>query len=347
MLHCHFIARSQCQVFRKFNQGIGVLEPQEPAVSIVISVYRRRGYLRDAIASALAQTFENIEVLVAEDGGSDCAAAVIESFRDSRLRLCRCQRNLGEAGNRVCAYRQARGRYLVNLDDDDILRPPFVASLIEPLEKDSRLVLAFCDHEVIDSAGRVDPDASDRCTRHFGRDKLSPGICHPLGDFGPVAGNIPLNVAAMFRRELVLPWGSCGPSALPDRARAADDLFLNYLACCSDRPAYYLPQRLAQYRVHDEQLTAQRRVATARAIRFCHHRFLPDSRLRRWRAEIDRQFIRSTMWVGIDLLRAGSPVRARPYLASALWRKLNWRAAAGFALTFLPARCTCAVLRGH
>jgi glycosyltransferase involved in cell wall biosynthesis len=308
-----------------------------PSVSVVISVFRRPQFLASAIRSALAQRFGDLEVIVAEDGGSDCAADVVAAFDDPRLRLCRCERNLGEAGNRVHAYRQARGRYLVNLDDDDALRSDFVESLLEPLERDPRLVLAFCDHHVIDVDGRVDPAAGDACTRAFGRDRLAGGAYDPLRELGLASGMIPMNVAAMFRAELVLPLGPQGPSALPDEAGAADDLYLTYLACIAGRPVYYIPRRLADYRVHDGQLTMLRVPATSEAFRYCYGAFLRDPQLRPWHRELKSQLAHSTANLGIDLLNAGKLAKARRCLLESLSQRLQWRPAAGLALTLLPA----------
>jgi glycosyltransferase involved in cell wall biosynthesis len=310
--------------------------PRNPTVSIVISVFRRKQFLRNAISSALGQTFGDIEVIVAEDGGSDCAADIVSSFSDPRLRLCRCDRNLGEAGNRVRAYRRARGRYLVNLDDDDALCPEFVESLLPPLEQDAGLILAFSDHYVMDVNGRIDPAATEACTRAFGRDKLCEGNYDPLRELGLTTGTIPLNVATLFRAELIWPAGRGGRPALPDEAGAADDLYLTYLACMSGRTAYYLPKRLSEYRVHDGQLTALRLPATSEGLLFCHRTFLRDRQLRPWRRELEARLAQTTTTLGFDLLGAGNASRARRCFAESLIQRPRLRAAAGLVLTLLP-----------
>jgi len=320
-----------------------------PDVSIVISVYRRGSYLRHAINSALAQTHQNIEVIVAEDGGSDCAADIVSTYRDPRLSLVRCPRNLGEAGNRVNAYRNARGKYYVNLDDDDALRPTFVEMLIEPLDRDPGLIIAFCDHSVMREDGLIDAAKSDACTKACGRDHLLQGPHDPLNDIGPATGTIPMNVGAMFRADLIWPRGSTGESALPEDAGAADDLYLTYLVCVSGKSAYYVPQRLSNFRVHATQLTLRRDPATSRALRFCYRRFLKDPRLRAWHAQVKSQLEKSTLCLGAELLRAGDRANARQCYAESLVSGIHWRAFAGYALTLLPVSCaqrTLEVYRG-
>lgn len=318
-----------------------------PVVSIVISVFRRQAFLPNAIRSALAQSFDNVEVIVAEDGGSDCAADIVAEFSDPRLRFSRCERNLGEAGNRVNAYRTARGKYLVNLDDDDALRPEFVEALLTPLERDPRLILSFCDHYIIDVDGRIDMKASDACTRAFGRDHLSAGSHDPLRELGLTSGTMPMNVAAMFRAELVWPHGRCGPCALPNEAGAADDLYLTYLACASQRPACYVPGRFAEYRVHDRQLTVLRVPATSEGFCFCYRTFLRDPRLRPCRRELKLELARSTASLAMDLLRQGNAARARRYFVESLSHRVQPRAAAGLSFTLLPRFLTRRLLRAY
>src|SRR5258707_871317 len=74
------------------------IHTRTPLVSIIITVFRRDTYLRESISSALAQNYGNVEVIVTEDGGSDCAKPIIDEFADPRLRYRRNAVNLGESG---------------------------------------------------------------------------------------------------------------------------------------------------------------------------------------------------------------------------------------------------------
>ena len=87
-------------------------------LSIVIPVYNGANYLREAIESALAQTFRNVEVLVVDDGSTDETAAVARSFRDVRYLY---QENRGLAAARNTGLRESSGRFVVFLDADDRL----------------------------------------------------------------------------------------------------------------------------------------------------------------------------------------------------------------------------------
>jgi glycosyltransferase involved in cell wall biosynthesis len=104
-----------------------------PKVSVYMPVYNAEEYVGRAIESILEQTLEDFEFLIVDDGSTDGSAGVIESYRDSRIRLFR-QENQGCYPARNAALREARGEYLANMDADDI-------SLPERLEKQA----AFLD----------------------------------------------------------------------------------------------------------------------------------------------------------------------------------------------------------
>src|SRR6266542_2149387 len=107
------------------------LQPAERApqsVSIVIVCYNQARYLREAIQSALAQTFADIEVLVVDDGSTDNTRDVALSF--PRVRYIH-QGNQGLAAARNTGIRETTGPYLLFLDADDRLYPEAVQSNME------------------------------------------------------------------------------------------------------------------------------------------------------------------------------------------------------------------------
>jgi glycosyltransferase involved in cell wall biosynthesis len=89
--------------------------------SVLMPVYNREKYVRQAIDSVLSQTFTDHELLVVDDGSTDGSAEVLKSY-GSRIRLIR-QRNQGPEVARNAALALARGEYVVGLDSDDFLFP--------------------------------------------------------------------------------------------------------------------------------------------------------------------------------------------------------------------------------
>lgn len=90
-------------------------------VSIVVTNHNYGRYVGEAIDSALAQTYEPVEVIVIDDGSTDGSRAVIDGFGD-RIRAA-CQPNAGQASALNAGFRLSRGRLVLFLDADDRLAP--------------------------------------------------------------------------------------------------------------------------------------------------------------------------------------------------------------------------------
>lgn len=98
---------------------------EAPLVSVIIPCFRQAQYLREAIDSALAQTYPAIEILVVNDGSDDDTEAVAKSYGDRIRYIYRDNGGLSAARNTAIA--QARGMYLKFLDADDVLHPEQIA----------------------------------------------------------------------------------------------------------------------------------------------------------------------------------------------------------------------------
>ena len=92
-------------------------------VSVIIPSYNSSSYIMDAVASALAQTYENLEVIVADDASTDNTCDVINTIKDPRVRLVVRAENGGAAAARNTAISVATGRYIAFLDSDDYWMP--------------------------------------------------------------------------------------------------------------------------------------------------------------------------------------------------------------------------------
>ncbi|WP_394274625.1 glycosyltransferase [Luteococcus sp.] len=93
-----------------------------PAVSVVISTHNRCSMLQDAVNSVLAQTVQDFEVVIIDDGSTDETPEWLATLTDPRIVHAR-QENAGIAAARNHGSRIARGRYIAVLDDDDIAPP--------------------------------------------------------------------------------------------------------------------------------------------------------------------------------------------------------------------------------
>jgi len=104
-----------------------------PVVSVLIPTFNRRRYLPLALASALGQSYENLQVIVVNDGGED-VSDIIDSFDDPRVVFINRSQNRGKACSLNEAIERVRGKYICYLDDDDLYYPHHVETLVNTLE---------------------------------------------------------------------------------------------------------------------------------------------------------------------------------------------------------------------
>jgi hypothetical protein len=105
----------------------------QPHFSVIIPVFNRATVLGTAIASVLAQTCQDFEIVIVDDGSTDDPAATVAGFADPRIRLLR-QDNRGGGAARNTAIDAARGRFIAPLDSDDVFLPHHLAAMKALLE---------------------------------------------------------------------------------------------------------------------------------------------------------------------------------------------------------------------
>lgn len=146
-----------------------------PLVSIVIPTFNRPDYLKEAVASALAQTYPKIEVLIGDNGAPGVNRVWDSALSgDPRVKYRRNPRNLGMPANFNALADAAHGEFLVAMGDDDRLLPEFVSRLLEAMKPETQL--AFSNHYLIDNLGRRLEKESREQTRRYNRDTLRGGL---------------------------------------------------------------------------------------------------------------------------------------------------------------------------
>jgi len=114
------------------------MEKNMPLVSLVLPVYRVGNYLEDCLASIRAQTYENWEAILVDDGGTDgCPAMCREAEKaDKRFRVLRLESNQGVSVARNEGQTLARGTYIGFVDSDDAVAPDYLEKLVEAAERE-------------------------------------------------------------------------------------------------------------------------------------------------------------------------------------------------------------------
>lgn len=99
----------------------------DPLVSIIIPAYNAEKYIRDAVTSALNQTYRNLEVIIVDDGSDDNTLNILEQEYtvDKRVRILTHpeNQNLGVSKTRALGIKASQGEYIAYLDADDIFMP--------------------------------------------------------------------------------------------------------------------------------------------------------------------------------------------------------------------------------
>lgn len=107
---------------------------ESPAISVVIPLYNKGPYIARALNSVLAQTFQDFEVIVVDDGSTDDGASIVKDFEDSRIRLIQ-QENRGVSAARNNGARMAQAAFITFLDADDEWSPNFLETVIDLKEQ--------------------------------------------------------------------------------------------------------------------------------------------------------------------------------------------------------------------
>lgn len=112
-------------------------------VTIMIPTFNQANFIREAIDSALAQTYKNLEVIVGDDASTDATPEIVAKINDPRLRYVRNTCNLGRAANyRNLLYKHAAGDYVVNLDGDDYYTDPdFIKEAVKLIDRTQSVVM--------------------------------------------------------------------------------------------------------------------------------------------------------------------------------------------------------------
>ena len=107
----------------------------EPLVSVIIPVYNVYPYLQEALDSVISQIYQNLEILIIDDGSNDGSEVVCDAYqqKDSRITVIH-QENRGLGGARNTGLGIAKGELIAFLDSDDVYEPETIRLLVEKLQ---------------------------------------------------------------------------------------------------------------------------------------------------------------------------------------------------------------------
>lgn len=143
-----------------------------PTVSIITTVYNREHYLMKAIASFLAQSYADAELLIWDDGSTDQSVAIAQHYakQDPRIRVVAAE-HLGRGEALRQAIAATDSPYLGLLDSDDALAFSALDETVPLLESHPLVGMVYTNYYEMDSLGKV-KGVGHRCQMPYSKDRL-------------------------------------------------------------------------------------------------------------------------------------------------------------------------------
>lgn len=137
-----------------------VPEEQKEKITVIVTVYNIRDYLPKAVDSILAQTYQNLEILLVDDGSTDGSGEICDAYaqKDPRVRVIH-QPNGGAYSARNTGLSEAAGDYITYVDGDDWIDPGMYETLLSAL-KEQDADLAVCRYRWVYADRTVDLSTS-------------------------------------------------------------------------------------------------------------------------------------------------------------------------------------------
>lgn len=114
-------------------------------VTILMPVYNAEKYIEKTIESILKQTYKDFEFLIIDDGSQDKSLVIINKFKDSRIKVLKNEINRGLIFSLNKGLNEAKGKYVVRIDSDDICVKERVEKQINYMEKNPTVALVGCN----------------------------------------------------------------------------------------------------------------------------------------------------------------------------------------------------------
>src|SRR5438067_1269450 len=203
-----------------------------PSVSIIIPVYNAKKYLEETLQSVLAQTFQQFEIILVDDGSTDGTSEIIEKFSDRAI--CLKNDHRGPASSRNLGLQAARGSFIAFLDADDLWLPTKLEKQVAVMRAHPEYGLITCDASMFCDSGVI-------ATSSKARQPIATG--HVLRQL--LCSNWVGTSCAMVPRKCLEKVG-----AFDEEMFNGGEDWMLWLKIAAEYPVYFLDEPLVQYRVH-------------------------------------------------------------------------------------------------
>jgi glycosyltransferase involved in cell wall biosynthesis len=117
----------------------------QPLVSVLVTSYNRAKYIQFAIESILNQSYQNYEILISDNCSTDDTMEILKKYEgNSKIRIYRTEKNIGQFPNRNWIASLANGKYLKYVDSDDFIYPTGLEVLVNMMEANPKADWGLC-----------------------------------------------------------------------------------------------------------------------------------------------------------------------------------------------------------
>ena len=128
--------------------NINIKGDNMPKVSVIIPCYNQAQYLDESIDSVLAQTFQDFEIIVVDDGSDDkTSMKILNNYKKPKTKLIRTS-NQGPSCARNTGIKIATGDYIFPLDADDRIEDSYLEKAVNMLDKHPEIGIVYCEAEL-------------------------------------------------------------------------------------------------------------------------------------------------------------------------------------------------------
>ncbi|PZO56291.1 MAG: glycosyl transferase family 2 [Phormidesmis priestleyi] len=305
--------------------------PPSPKVSVCIPTYNRADILPYAVASVLSQTYSNFELIICDDASPDHTSTVVSQWSDPRIRYLRHPQNIQRSRNMRSGYEAAQGEYFIKFDDDDALTPTFLEKAVAILDHQPQVDFVCSDHWIINARNERDFAATDANSAKWGKDRLGRGVIDDLLSETFLHQSLQVG-SSLFRKSSLQ-----AVDFMRFEADGCEDFDLLVRCALANQSAYFIPERLMEYRFHGGQTSLRQDIHFLTAKSFCLASY-------RFPERPDLEQARITKLHGLKqvlamrLIEKGETQRGRALITELKNAStLSNRARVGQVLSYLPA----------
>lgn len=289
-----------------------------PIVSVIINCLNGEKYLKEALNSIFAQTYDDWEIIFWEDKASTDNSGKIAQGYGSKLRYVKANESLPLYGARNLALKKTRGKYIAFLDCDDMWLPNKLELQVKAFEENKNVGLIHTNVEILEPNGNK---------------RIKHKVIQPSGKvFKELLKDYHINLQSVMISRIVLNnldyWFDESMLYSGDA-----DLFLRI---AYDWDILYMPQILAQYREHGASLSATRieKIVAENEKILINLSKRNNVFMNNYKSEISRFRFRAQLSVVVAKWKYASGVEARKVIGKKL--SSSWLLGMLYILSFLP-----------